>query len=86
MMKLGAMRRLALRRMDAITRGIYGAQVCRTRYIDDTIASALSEGIDQLVILGAGYDSRAYRLPGAKRARVFEVDLATVQILRDEPR
>lgn len=79
MMKLGVMRRLALGRMDAITRGIYGLQVCRTRYIDDAITRALSGGIDQLVILGAGYDCRAYRLPEAERVRVFEVDLQAVQ-------
>lgn len=54
----------------------------RTRYLDDAIRAALSDGLDQLVILGAGFDSRAYRLPGIERARVFEVDHPTTQAMK----
>ena len=79
MMRLGGMRQLTLNQMDAITQGIYGAQVCRTRFIDDAVQAALSQGIGQLVILGAGLDTRPYRLPGMERVRVFEVDLPRVQ-------
>lgn len=59
--------------------GIYGAQVCRTRAIDDAVEHALAQGIGQVVILGAGLDTRAYRLAGMDRAQVFEVDLPSVQ-------
>jgi methyltransferase (TIGR00027 family) len=48
--------------------------IARTRFIDDALLQALRDGIDQVVILGAGFDSRAYRLPGIERARVFELD------------
>ena len=48
--------------------------VARTRLIDDAIAAALSEHPQQLVILGAGFDSRAFRLPGLRGITVFEVD------------
>src|SRR5512146_2420650 len=48
--------------------------VARTRLIDDLLTSALQEGIEQVVILGAGFDCRAYRIPGIARTRVFEVD------------
>jgi methyltransferase (TIGR00027 family) len=48
--------------------------VARTRLIDDAIAASLGEHIEQLVILGAGFDSRAYRLPGVRGITVFEVD------------
>ena len=48
--------------------------VARTRLIDDAVAAALRDGIDQVLILGAGFDCRAYRLPGIERARVFEID------------
>lgn len=48
--------------------------VARTRLIDDHVASAISLGISQIVILGAGLDSRAYRIAGAERLRFFEVD------------
>ena len=36
-------------------------------------------GSDQLVILGAGFDTRPYRLPGMESVNVFEVDLPSVQ-------
>jgi len=69
----------AIKRTDAIMQGIYGAQICRTRYIDDAVQSALSQGIRQLVILGAGFDTRPYRLAGMEHVKVFEVDLPSVQ-------
>jgi methyltransferase (TIGR00027 family) len=54
--------------------GARSSAVARTRFIDDALGAALARGIDQVVILGAGFDSRAYRLPGLKRVTVFEVD------------
>src|SRR5882672_5198829 len=48
--------------------------VVRTRAIDDAVREALIEGCSQLVLLGAGYDTRAYRLPGAADVETFEVD------------
>ena len=79
MMQFAAMRTFTVNRTDAVAQGIYGAQVCRTRYIDDAVQTALSQGIGQLAILGAGYDTRAYRLPGREQVKVFEVDLPAVQ-------
>jgi methyltransferase (TIGR00027 family) len=54
--------------------GVNGFLVARERYIDDVLRNCLGEGLRQLVILGAGYDARAYRfdLPGCVKA--FEVD------------
>ena len=54
--------------------GARTSAVARTRLIDEAVAGALRDGIDQVVILGAGFDSRAYRMAGIERARVFEVD------------
>jgi methyltransferase (TIGR00027 family) len=48
--------------------------IARTRLIDNYVASAVASGIQQIVILGAGFDSRAYRIAGAERAGFFEVD------------
>ena len=48
--------------------------VARTRLIDDAIAAVLDNGIEQLVILGAGFDSRAYRMSRLRALDVFEVD------------
>jgi len=46
----------------------------RVRYFDDTVIAATENGCEQLVILGAGYDTRAYRLEELKKMTVFEVD------------
>ena len=50
--------------------------------IDDAVQRALARGLDQLVLLGAGYDSRAYRLPGVRELRVFEVDHPATQTIK----
>jgi methyltransferase (TIGR00027 family) len=73
------MRDLTLAKTDDLAPGIYSAQICRTRYIDDAVNENLAKGIEQLVILGAGLDSRAYRLKGVEKIRVFEADLPDVQ-------
>lgn len=59
--------------------GVHGFLVARTRYIDDDVQRGIEDGIEQLVILGAGFDSRAYRLPLQERVRVFEVDHPATQ-------
>ena len=79
LMQLASMRHLTIQQMDAITPGIYGVQISRTRFIDDAVRDALSRGIGQVVILGAGLDTRPYRLAGMERVKVFEVDLPSVQ-------
>ena len=49
--------------------------IARTRIIDDILGEDLeASGLRQVVILGAGFDCRAYRLAGLQRATVFEVD------------
>ncbi len=58
--------------------------VARTRLIDDAVGAALEEPIEQVVILGAGYDSRAYRLPGLRGLPVFEVDHPDTQAAKRE--
>lgn len=55
--------------------GVLGGLLCRTRYIDDVLKKLLEEGVEQLVILGAGFDSRVYRIAGVDQVQVFEVDL-----------
>jgi len=47
----------------------------RTRFIEERLEQAIGDGVSQVVILGAGFDTRAYRLTELlKNARVFEVD------------
>jgi methyltransferase (TIGR00027 family) len=79
LLKFAIMRDFTMKQTDAVAKGIYGVQICRTRYIDDIVQAAISQGIKQLAILGAGYDTRPYRLPEMESVKVFEVDLPTVQ-------
>ncbi len=51
----------------------------RTRVIDDALRKFLDAGGKQLVVLGAGYDCRALRIPELADARVFEVDHPATQ-------
>ena len=67
--------RIALWYAERIIPGAADSLVARTRYIDDYLKQCIDDGIEQLVILGAGYDSRAYRFDELRpRVRVFEVD------------
>jgi methyltransferase (TIGR00027 family) len=50
------------------------AMSIRTRYFDEFFADATRAGVRQAVILAAGLDSRAYRLPWPTGTTVFEVD------------
>jgi methyltransferase (TIGR00027 family) len=71
--------------MDRRYPGITTEVVLRTRYIDDYVRECVGGGIRQLVILGAGYDSRAYRIDGLKgNVNVFEVDHPATQKLKTE--
>jgi methyltransferase (TIGR00027 family) len=63
--------------------GGVGVVLARSRYIDDCLKDCLAEGIGQLVILGAGYDARAYRFSSLKGAvRVFEADHPATQAVK----
>lgn len=50
----------------------------RTAFLDREVERALDEGVDQVVILGAGYDTRAARL-AREGVRFFEVDQPSTQ-------
>jgi methyltransferase (TIGR00027 family) len=67
------------------TNGALTFIVCRCRYFDDYLQECLKSGTAQLVILGAGLDSRAYRdelLQGM--VKVFEVDHPATQASKIE--
>jgi methyltransferase (TIGR00027 family) len=55
--------------------GTQGYIVCRCRYFDDYLQSCLDSRVEQVVLLGAGLASQAYRsAPASTRVRFFEVD------------
>lgn len=62
--------------------GMHEHLISRTRYIDDLIEKSAFANIEQYVILGAGYDSRAHRLKLPSKLKIFEVDQSEVQELK----
>ncbi|MBI4813278.1 MAG: class I SAM-dependent methyltransferase [Methanobacterium sp.] len=65
--------------------GLSSSIIARVRYFDDTVVESIGEGLQQLVILGAGYDTRAYRIEGLdEKVKVFEVDHPNTQNLKKE--
>jgi methyltransferase (TIGR00027 family) len=77
-------RHLILGLLESSGMGTPGMLFCRTRFIDDALADWLDGGEQQVVCLGAGNDSRAYRIPGIAHAQYFEVDLPAPQALKRE--
>ncbi|WP_371514984.1 class I SAM-dependent methyltransferase [Mycobacterium sp. 1164966.3] len=68
----------ALRLIDWVWGGLHAHIALRVRYADDACEAAIRAGIDQLVLLGAGFDTTSLRRAGAP-VRVFEVDAPTTQ-------
>lgn len=69
---------------DRLSNGAKTFVVGRERYIDDFLTAGLQDGVDQVVILGAGFDTRAYRIPGIEKTRVFEIDHPDTQVVKLE--
>lgn len=63
-----------------ISPALYAYVIARTAYLDDMVRKALEENVPQIVFLGAGYDSRAYRYHKLiKNTRLFELDIQSTQ-------
>jgi len=65
---------LMIKWREKLTPGIIGGLNCRTRYIDDVLSSAIKGGVEAVVNLGAGMDTRAFRIPGIEKIPYFELD------------
>jgi methyltransferase (TIGR00027 family) len=60
--------------------GMYLGHISRTAWFDSLVEEALKADIPQIVFLGAGYDSRPYRLADLiKDTRIFELDAPPTQ-------
>jgi methyltransferase (TIGR00027 family) len=65
--------------------GIYEWVIARTKYIDDAFKFANAQGFSQILLFGAGFDSRGVRFQtGLKDSKVFELDAPTTQITKIE--
>lgn len=56
----------------------------RSRIAEEALTEAVNAGVTQLVVLGAGLDTLAYRTQLADRLRVFEVDFPATQARKRE--
>ncbi|MER6415119.1 class I SAM-dependent methyltransferase [Streptomyces humidus] len=56
--------------------GVALSIVIRTKFLDDLLQQAAASGVRQVVVLGAGMDSRAFRMDWPEGTRLFEVDTA----------
>jgi len=65
-----------------INPSIRKAIVLRARFMDDYSIKCLNDGFEQVVVLGAGYDSRFLRLNEFHQVKVFELDLYSTQIIK----
>jgi methyltransferase (TIGR00027 family) len=54
--------------------GALSSGIARTKYIDDLLERTVRNGIEQVIILGAGFDTRALRLNFLKGIPVIEID------------
>ncbi len=59
---------------DARTQAITSYIASRTKFFDEFFTTAGANGIDQAVILAAGLDTRAWRLPWISNTTVYEID------------
>lgn len=82
MSKIALVHRVVTGIIDRKWAGARTSGVARTRLIDEAVCKALGDGARQVVLLGAGFDSRAYRIPGMDSVAVFEVDHPATSALK----
>ena len=66
--------RLLYRYMQGRIPGALASGLSRTRLIDDLLESGVRQGIRQVIILGAGFDTRSLRLGSLRSVNVIEID------------
>lgn len=78
--KFRATRRLVVNGFSRKIPGAYPYEIMRAKFIDEVVLAEAALGLDQLILLGAGFDSRPYRLADRLRGvRIFEVDHPATQ-------
>ena len=71
--------------MDLMDNGVFYYVNARTHHIDRLLSQSLQEGTQQVVIFGAGFDSRAYRFHDQYPTdRFFEIDLPATSAAKQQ--
>jgi len=77
-LKDGVSRNWAIQKL--VTAPLYGYVLARTVFFDEIFKEALAENIPQIVFLGAGYDTRAYRYRELiQNTQIYELDIQSTQ-------
>ncbi|NHJ48134.1 MAG: SAM-dependent methyltransferase [Asgard group archaeon] len=77
-LRFGLTRRLFTKKL--APKGIYEYVITRTKYIDEVFLQSIKDEFDQILIFGAGFDSRSIRLlPPESDTIVFELDAPHTQ-------
>ena len=65
----------------AVPKGLYEYLIARTKYFDEIFVHHLKNNFEQIVLLGAGFDSRPYRFEHLiKNTKIFEADATATQV------
>jgi methyltransferase (TIGR00027 family) len=70
--------------LDATLARFFDYAALRTRFFDDYLLAACAAGCRQVVVLAAGLDTRAFRLPWPEVVRLFELDLAQIFVFKEQ--
>jgi methyltransferase (TIGR00027 family) len=79
-----AARRIGADAIAAATGGLSRHAALRMAAVDAALAAALSDGCQQVVVVGAGLDTRAWRLPALAGTPVWEIDLPATQAAKHD--
>ncbi len=82
--RLAPVRNLLVKLADRKSAGVWMEVLCRKRFIDDRLREALEDGVEAVLNLGAGLDTRAYRLVPHGGIPVYEVDLPENMALKEQ--
>ena len=70
-------------KLDGFLPGLTEYMIARTAHFDNLFVGALEDRIPQIVLLGAGYDTRAYRFAELNYStKIFELDIAPTQNMK----
>ena len=70
--------------LDGSGANFFAMMAVRTRFNDDFLLDSSSDGCSQVVLLAAGLDARAFRLPWPPGTRLFELDLLEIIAFKEE--
>jgi methyltransferase (TIGR00027 family) len=80
LLKFKPIRENTKNKLDEALPGLTEYMIARTAYFDHLFLEALQDHSPQIVILGAGYDTRAYRFADSNHStRIFELDVPSTQ-------